>query len=95
MGEGLGEPTIRLPLLLTTSDPYLLDTNHEGVVGLVLPPPTPHFLHLHILLFLLTHIEGRLPPRTLFSMGGHRLHHRLHILQMKLVQKSSNPWISL
>ena len=42
VGEGLGEPTIRLPLPLTRSDPYLLDTNHEGVVGLLLPPPSPH-----------------------------------------------------
>ena len=42
VGEGLGEPSIQLPLPLTRSDPYLLTTNHEGVVGLLLPPPSPH-----------------------------------------------------
>ena len=79
MGKGLGEPSIQLPLPLTRSEPYLLDTNHEGVVGLVLPPPTTHVLHLlrfllHILLFLLTHREVRLRPRTLLGMDGDKLH---------------------
>ena len=100
VGKGLGEPTICLPLPLAKSHPYLLDTNHEGVVGLVLPPPTPHFLHLlpfllRVLLFLLTLIEGRLPPRNLLGMGGDGLHYRLEILRMLLDQKSNNPSIYL
>ena len=94
MGKGLGEPTIPLPLPLTRSGPSLLDTKREGVVGLVLPSPTPHFLHLlrfllHIPLFLLTHIEGRLRRRTLLGMGGDGVHHCLHILRMQLDRKSS------
>ena len=60
VGEGSGEPSIRLPLPLTRSDPSLLHTNHEGAVGLLLPPPGPHLLHfLH---FLLTHIKSTSSP---------------------------------
>ena len=33
VGKGLGKPTIRLHVPLTRSDPYLLHTNHEGMVG--------------------------------------------------------------
>ena len=69
-------------------------------MGLLLPSPSPHLLHLlHFLLlfllFLLTHIKGRLRPRTLVGMGGDGLQHRVHVLGMKLDQKSSNPWIYL
>ena len=42
--RGKGNETFSLPR--TRSDPYLLDTNHEGVVGLVHSPPTAQFLHL-------------------------------------------------
>ena len=40
VGEGLGEPTIRLPLPLTRSDPSLLHTNHEGAVHGASPSPS-------------------------------------------------------
>ena len=39
-GKGVGKPAICVPLPLSKLDSYLLHTNHEGVLGLALPPPT-------------------------------------------------------
>ena len=65
-----------------------------------LPLPSPHLLHLlhfliHFLPFLLTHIKGRLRPRTLLSMGGDGLQHGVRVLGMQPDEESSNPWIYL
>ena len=83
-------PFLLPSLILTFCTPIM-----RGWWGLSFPPPAPHRLLLlalpFVLLFLLTHMEGRLGPRTLLGVACDGLHHHLHILQMELDQKSKQP----